>query len=74
VEREVRFSSLFDAETLRSKIVGMFLAVLELIRHHAFRASQPDLYGEITIYPPADDPQPGTPPSASASIGEEKER
>jgi segregation and condensation protein A len=65
-EREVRFTSLFDAETLRSKIVGMFLAVLELIRHHAFRATQPDLYGEITIYPPADDPQPGTPSAAPA--------
>ena len=38
-EGAVRFTSLFDAETLRSKIVGMFLAVLELIRHHGFRAA-----------------------------------
>lgn len=59
-EGEVCFTSLFDAETLRSKIVGMFLAVLELIRHHGFRATQPDLYGEITIYPPADEQPQGT--------------
>ncbi len=69
-EGEVRFTSLFDAETLRSKIVGMFLAVLELIRHHGFRATQPDLYGEITVYPPADEPQPGTPLPASAAVEE----
>ena len=31
-EREVRFSSLFERETIRSKIVGLFLAVLELLR------------------------------------------
>jgi segregation and condensation protein A len=53
-EGEVRFTSLFDAETLRSRIVGMFLAVLELLRHHGFRAVQYEAYGEITIYPPED--------------------
>jgi segregation and condensation protein A len=51
-EGEVRFTSLFDAETIRSKIVGMFLAVLELLRHHGFRAVQEAEYGEIVIYPP----------------------
>ena len=51
-EGEVRFTSLFDGETLRSKIVGMFLAILELVRHHGFRAEQPVLGGEITIRPP----------------------
>jgi len=49
---EVRFTSLFDQETIRSKIVGMFLAVLELIRHHGFRCHQPDNFGEITMFPP----------------------
>lgn len=52
-EGEVRFTTLFDAETQRSRIVGMFLAVLELLRHHGFRATQPEPCGEITIYPPA---------------------
>ena len=51
-EREVRFTSLFDQETIRSKIVGIFLAVLELLRHHSFRAVQEAEYGEILIYPP----------------------
>lgn len=49
---EVRFTSLFDAETSRSKIAGMFLAVLELLRHHAFRANQDAPFGEIVIRPP----------------------
>ncbi len=51
-EHEVRFTSLFDATTLRSKITGMFLAVLELLRHHGFRAQQDEPFGEIIIRPP----------------------
>lgn len=54
-EGEVKFTTLFDGETLRSKIVGLFLAILELVRHHDFRAEQPVLGGEITIRPPAED-------------------
>jgi len=51
-EEEVRFTTLFDATTLRSKITGMFLAVLELLRHHSFRAEQDTPFGEIIIRPP----------------------
>ncbi|HVJ67640.1 MAG TPA: segregation/condensation protein A [Caulifigura sp.] len=51
-EHEVRFTSLFDSTTLRSKITGMFLAVLELLRHHSFRAQQDEDFGEIIIRPP----------------------
>lgn len=51
-EREVKFTSLFDHETARSKIIGMFLAVLELLRHHGYRARQDADFGEITILPP----------------------
>ncbi len=51
-EQEVRFTSLFDSTTLRSKITGMFLAVLELLRHHSFRAEQEEDFGEIIIRPP----------------------
>jgi len=52
-EQEVHFTTLFDGETLRSKIIGMFLAVLELVRHHGYRAEQHELAGEIIIRPPA---------------------
>ncbi|QDU37769.1 Segregation and condensation protein A [Maioricimonas rarisocia] len=62
-EGEVRFFTLFDAETIRSKIVGMFLAVLELLRHHGFRAEQPENFGDIIIRPPLEDAeQPSEPP------------
>lgn len=53
-EGEVKFTTLFDGETLRSKIVGLFLAILELVRHHDFRAEQTVLGGEIVIRPPRD--------------------
>ncbi len=51
-EGQVQFTSLFDAETSRSKIVGLFLAVLELLRHHSYRAEQAVPFGEIMILPP----------------------
>lgn len=54
-ERSVAFSALFAGTNLRSKIIGLFLAVLELLRHHGFRAEQPVDYGEIFIHPPVDE-------------------
>lgn len=51
-EGEVYFTKLFDSETIRSRIVGMFLAILELLRHHGYRAIQEGLYGEIRVLPP----------------------
>ncbi len=51
-EGEVGFTSLFDEEIRRSTIVGMFLAVLELLRHHGFRAEQDQDFGPILIRPP----------------------
>lgn len=53
-EGTIPFSTLFDRETLRSRIVGMFLAVLELLRHHGFHAEQTSDFGEIYISPPVD--------------------
>ncbi|SFH58060.1 segregation and condensation protein A [Planctomicrobium piriforme] len=53
----VPFSTLFDTETIRSKIVGMFLAVLELIRHHGYRCEQPADFGEIMLLPPVAPPE-----------------
>lgn len=48
----VAFSSLFDGVSSRSKIVGIFLAILELLRHYHLRAEQPVDYGEIWVLPP----------------------
>lgn len=54
-EGRVSFSSFFEGENLRSRIVGVFLAILELLRHHSFRAEQPVEAGEIWVLPPLDD-------------------
>ncbi|MFN0195711.1 MAG: segregation and condensation protein A, partial [Planctomycetaceae bacterium] len=51
-EEKVAFSTCFDGPMLRSKIVGIFLAILELLRHHHYRADQPEEFGEIWIMPP----------------------
>jgi len=52
VEQRVAFSSFFEGEKLRSRMIGIFLAILELLRHHQFRADQPLDYGEIWVKPP----------------------
>ena len=51
----VAFTSLFESETVRSTIIGMFLALLELLRHQGFRAEQSEFHGEIWLLPPAGD-------------------
>lgn len=53
-EGRTAFSTFFDGANDRSRIVGVFLAILELLRHHAFRAEQPVDFGEIWILPPAE--------------------
>jgi segregation and condensation protein A len=49
----VAFSALFAGSNARSRIVGIFLALLELLRHYHFRAEQPVPCHEIWILPPA---------------------
>ena len=49
---EVSFFELFAEKQTRSPIVGIFLAILELVRHHGFRAEQKDLFGDIILRPP----------------------
>jgi segregation and condensation protein A len=51
----VPFSRFFEGTNRRSRIIGIFLAILELLRHHAFRAEQPEAYGEIYVMPPVGD-------------------
>lgn len=68
-EHRVAFTSLFDDATSRSRIVGIFLAILELLRHHAFRADQPDEFGEIWVLPPLEET---TPDAADATTAASK--
>ena len=45
----VAFTAFFESAVHKSTLVGMFLAVLELVRHHHARAAQPELFGEIWL-------------------------
>ena len=47
----VAFGELFQPGMHKSTLIGMFLAVLELVRHHGVRAEQAELHGEIWILP-----------------------
>jgi segregation and condensation protein A len=53
---QVAFSDLFEPGMHKSALVGVFLAVLELVRHHRVHAEQNELFGEITIVRGADMP------------------
>jgi segregation and condensation protein A len=46
---QVAFTKLFESSVHKSKLVGMFLAVLELVRHQHACAAQPELFGEIWL-------------------------
>ena len=48
-EQKVEFSSLFQQTMVKSNMVGIFLAVLELVRHEYARILQTELFGEIEI-------------------------
>jgi segregation and condensation protein A len=50
-ERRVAFTDFFDGAVHKSAFVGMFLAVLELVRHRHALAAQPQLFGEIWLEP-----------------------
>jgi segregation and condensation protein A len=56
-EGQVAFTSFFVEAVHKSTVAGMFLAVLELIRHHHARATQEELFSEIWIEP-GDEPLP----------------
>jgi len=52
-EQRVGFTSFFNEATTRSQIAGIFLAILELLRHHSFRAEQTGDFAEIWILAPS---------------------
>ncbi|MGC3969204.1 MAG: segregation/condensation protein A [Pirellulales bacterium] len=51
---QVALGELFEPGMQKSKLVGMFLAVLELARHHSVKTEQQNLFGEIYVFPGAD--------------------
>ena len=48
---QLSFHDLFEPSMHKSKLVGIFLAILELVRHHHIRVEQNALFGEIWILP-----------------------
>jgi segregation and condensation protein A len=47
----VAFRELFAPGMTKSALVGIFLAILELVRHHHARAEQNELFSEIWVLP-----------------------
>jgi len=59
IERgQLSLGDLFTADMHRSTMIGMFLAVLELVRHHQVRVEQNRLFGDIWILPNLDCTEP----------------
>ena len=50
-ERKAAFSELFAPGMHKSAMVGVFLAILELVRHHSVRTEQGEMHGEIWVLP-----------------------
>ena len=50
-EQQIAFSDMFDQRMHKSRMIGVFLAVLELVRHHSVDTRQDQLHGEIWIVP-----------------------
>ena len=47
--RRISFSELFELGMHKSSMVSIFLAVLELARHHGVVTQQDDLYGDLLV-------------------------
>jgi segregation and condensation protein A len=56
-EGQVAFSDMFRAGMHKSTIIGVFLALLELVRHHCVHAEQCQLHGEIYLIPGEEFPE-----------------
>ncbi len=50
-ERRASLSEMLDNGMHKSAMIGVFLAVLELARHHSVRTQQDHLHGEIWVIP-----------------------
>ena len=69
--KRVAFTTLFDDIHQRSQVIGIFLAILELLRHHAFRAEQQDAFGEIWVLPPLSTTLPGRSTDTGSSLDDQ---
>ena len=47
----VSFSEMFETGSHKTSLIGVFLAILELVRHHSVRTEQDEGHGEIWILP-----------------------
>ncbi|MCJ7543497.1 MAG: segregation/condensation protein A [Phycisphaerae bacterium] len=72
-EAALTFQRVFEGRTLRSEIVGLFLALLELVRRKKVRAAQDANFGQIVITlcePPGEPPgEPAAPSAPAAATG-----
>ena len=50
-DRRAAFSQMFYPGMHKTAMIGVFLSILELVRHHSVRTEQEDLHGEIWILP-----------------------
>ncbi len=57
-EPRAAFSALFTPPHTRGRLLGIFLAILELIRRGQILAEQPDIFGDIHIMPAVSPPAP----------------
>jgi segregation and condensation protein A len=48
-EGRITFTAAFTPPHYKARLIGMFLAILELIRHHAIGLEQPEAEGEIWL-------------------------
>ena len=48
-EPRISFASIFTAGMPKSTLIGMFLALLEVVRHYDVSVEQPGMHGEIWI-------------------------
>jgi segregation and condensation protein A len=76
-EGRIALESLFEPGMIKSKLIGIFLAVLELVRHHHVHVEQIDLFGEIWLakrQDPATDGAPSAPVDVSQADNYEHAR
>jgi segregation and condensation protein A len=52
------FRCLFQPSMHKSQLIGIFLAILELVRHHHIRVEQNSLFSEIWLLPNQNDSAP----------------
>ena len=54
IEKKVSFAELFEPGMHKSALIGVFLAILELSRHHNVNVKQDDLHSELWVHPSED--------------------